>query len=473
MEILLPQAATDPREVSDRPRGPSGPILGLASPEVQQPKTQQPFQQVAGSVGGWPSRLVGGLAGLVAHLFAGLGWLVLFLGRQGLAAANWLFGWASLMAGLALCASFPIICLLSFGYFLEVSGRIARERRFTAGLIGIQTAGKLGGIALGIWLVTMPLRLTSSLVESAWLVGGLEAGGGIFAVHLLVMVLVTLHILRAFYRGARLWHFLWPFPSPLVLLQRIGRCIRLLPRQPAVCKALSSQANQATATWPPRGWFGSLLRLPLRLYSQAFEAFWWWFDELRPMYYLSLGLRGFLAAWVWLLLPVSLLAAGHDNPGLGIIGGLLLGILVLYLPFLEVRFAEENRLAAIFDVQTVRRQFRRAPCAFWLGFTVTLLAALPLYLAYVEYPPQQILWLPGLICVVFMWPARLLCGWAVARAELTPSVQHWSICWLARLAMVPVAAFYVLAVFFAQYVTQDGRMNLYDQHAFVMPFLNF
>src|SRR5262249_37680611 len=109
------------------------------------------------------------------------------------------------------------------------------------------------------------------------------------------------------------------------------------------------------------------------------------------------------------------------------------------------------------------------PWAFALAFFVTLLFALPLYLLKIEMVPREAAWLPSLVFIVFMFPARLLTGWALGRARHRSSPRHWFFRWSGRAGMVPVAAFYVLIVFFSQYISWHGVWSLYEQHAFLLP----
>ena len=44
-----------------------------------------------------------------------------------------------------------------------------------------------------------------------------------------------------------------------------------------------------------------------------------------------------------------------------------LGVVVLYLPFLQARFARDNRLRAYRELRTVRHEFRRAPVVFLIA----------------------------------------------------------------------------------------------------------
>jgi len=166
-----------------------------------------------------------------------------------------------------------------------------------------------------------------------------------------------------------------------------------------------------------------------------------------------------------------------DSPGaaqglgalLGLAGSFLLALLVLYLPFLQAHFAAENRFAAMFEIGHVRRLFRRAPIAFWFSLFVTLLFALPLYLLKVAVIPREVVWLPSLVFVAFIYPARFITGWAVGRARHHDGPRHFLFRWLSRFGGIPVAATYALVVYFTQYTSWHGSWSLLEQHAFLVP----
>ena len=71
--------------------------------------------------------------------------------------AEWCFGVATLLVGLAVLASVPVGQFLALGYCLEASGRVARSGRIRDGLIGVRTAAKFGGCALAGFLLWLPL----------------------------------------------------------------------------------------------------------------------------------------------------------------------------------------------------------------------------------------------------------------------------------------------------------------------------
>lgn len=342
---------------------------------------------------------------------------------------EWLFGGAALVLGLSVLATYPLTQLLSLGYLLEASGRVARSGRLRDGFIGFRKAARLGGMVLGVWLVTLPLGFASTMAAAARLIEpGSPADRGWSTALIALTVVAVLHILGACWRGGRLRHFLWP--RPIVTVRRLAR---------------------------PAAW---------RL---ARDGTWEFLAGLRLPYYFWLGLRGLVGGLAWLVVPITLLAAGQKAPAAGFLGaGLLMWVLV-YLPFVQTRFAAENRFRAMFEVGATRRWFRRAPLMFWLSLATTLAFALPLYLLKIEMVPREAAWLPSLFFVSFIYPARLLTGWSCSLAARRTRNRHWLTRQLARLAMVPVVAFYVFVVFFTQYTSWHGVASLYEQHAFLVP----
>src|SRR5262245_53991160 len=85
-------------------------------------------------------------------------------------AAEWLFGLASLLVGLSTLAALPVLQFLSLGYLLESSARVARSGRLRNGFVGVRRAARIGGIAAGIWLATVPAWLVGMLARSAELI---------------------------------------------------------------------------------------------------------------------------------------------------------------------------------------------------------------------------------------------------------------------------------------------------------------
>jgi hypothetical protein len=344
------------------------------------------------------------------------------------------FGAASLVVALAVLATVPGAQFLSLGYLLEASGRVARSGQLADGLVGLRTAARLGRLALGICLLMLPLWLASSLRFSSQLIDPDSRATRWWSAAVVIIALAVLfQIITGCLRGGRLRYFLWP--RPIVSVQVLFR--------PGT-------------------------------YGRTRDAVWSFASSLQLPYFFSLGLRGFAGALVWLAIPVGLLVvASRLPPGLaaaaGLFGGVLLGAVLLYLPFLQAWFAAENRFGAMFELAVVRRQFKRAPLAYWIALTFTLSLAIPLYLLKIEIVPREAAWLPSLVFVVSIFPARLLAGWAVARGSQRRRSRWRPIRWLSRLAMLPVVALYVIVVYFTQYLSWYGTWSLLEQHAFLVP----
>ncbi len=306
-------------------------------------------------------------------------WRLVRKAARGIASlCEWLFGLLSLVLGLSILAALPIVQFLSLGYFLESSARVARSGRLRDGFVGVRRAARVGGFTAGIWLCLVPTWLVDSYARSAELInpGGHIARNWRFGL-VTVTVIMLLHISVSCARGARLRHFLWPFGHPFWLIRRLRE--------------------------------GGL-------YTEARDRLWEFVVCLRIPFYFRLGLVGFLGTLAWLALPGFLISRTGVTPLLGVAGILLLAVIVPFLPFLQVRYAVENRVSALFSRRAIRDRFRRAPWAFAFALFALLLASIPLYLLKIEMIPREAAWLPSLVFVIFLAPARLLTGWAYARS---------------------------------------------------------
>jgi hypothetical protein len=195
---------------------------------------------------------------------------------------------------------------------------------------------------------------------------------------------------------------------------------------------------------------------------------------LRLPFYFWLGLRGFAGALVWLIVPVAILLVATRVPlggsiVLSLLGGFLLLLVAIHLPFLQAQFAQTDRFSAMFELREVRRLFLRAPLAFWFALLITLLFAVPLYFLKIELTPRELAWLPSLLFVIFIFPARILTGWAMNRALRQEQPRHWFPRWLARLGILPIGLAYVLVVYLTPYLSWNGALSLLEQHAFLVP----
>ncbi len=368
---------------------------------------------------------------------------------------EWPFGVLALIGGLAVLAAVPFAGFLSLGYLLEAGGRIARtdtERQrylasrqrnwfvrlflggwlaLNAGLIGVRKAARVGGIVLGVWLMMLPLQFLSSMYVSAEII---EPGGRTArawkATLIVLTVLMGLRIALALARGGRLRYFFWMTGNLVWLVRRLQR-----------------------------GGY----------YAHARDAVWQFVTSLRLPYYWWLGFRGFVGGVIWLAIPVTLVALSRKVPPLGFVGGVWLALVLLCLPFLQMRFAAEQRFRACFELGRVLSHFSRAPWAFSFALFLTLLLSLPLYLLKVEMVPRDYGPLLSFFFIVFIWPTRLVAGWAYGRGGRRAQPRNWFFAATGLLGMLPAAGFYVLLVVLTQYTSWEGVASLYEQHAFLLP----
>ena len=393
--------------------------------------------------------------------------------------AEWLFGLASVIGCLAVLAAIPILNFISLGYLLEASGRVARSGRIRDGFIDMPKFARIGSLVAGTWLWLWLPRFISTLAMDAWLIDPNGASAGAWRVGLIVTtVLVIGHILLAWYSGGRLRHFFWPFLAPFQLGAKLlfGGIVGPIFR-PAIRSLWPAFAEDVYNTRPLSEWFPPAILAAgiLRggMYVQARDAVWDFAVSLRLPQYFWLGLRGFAGALAWLIVPSLMLIAGTSGPPVlvlvGYVGAMLMAFVLIYLPFLQTHFACQNRFTAMFEWSAVRQQFRRAPIAYWLALAITLLFALPLYLLKIEPPPRELWWTLTIFFILFIYPARLLTGWAVGRAMHHEKPRFFLFRWMSRLAAIPVVLFYLLILFFTQYTSYLGPASLLEQHAFLLP----
>ena len=344
---------------------------------------------------------------------------------------GWLFGLASLVVGLAILAATPILQFFSLGYLLEAAGRVARSGRLRDAAPGVRLAGRLGAAALGIGLVLAPIIFVDGLLADSILIDpGSPATKNLELTSTILGVATLAHLALALARGARFGYFVRPI-SNLRWSVRTFRTGGYLTETWAACRDLAR--------------------------------------SIRAWHHFSLGVRGFVGAFAWLVIPSALLVAGPKYPIIGWLGAFSLVWVLLYLPFLQIRFTAENRFSALFEVRAVRRQFTRAPIAFLITFLFTLALALPLYLLKIEMVPRDVLWLPALLFIMTILPMKILAGWTYARAERSRKVAHWALRWPCRVLLLPIAASYTLLVFLSQYTGWHGAVGIFEHHAFLLP----
>ena len=351
---------------------------------------------------------------------------------------DYVFGLVAILLGLAVLSAIPILHFFSLGYLLEASARIARSGRIRDGFVGLRPAARFGKIIVAAWIIFLPIRLLHSYWRDANIIdAGSQTAAGLRIALVAAATLAVATIAWAVLRGGKFRHFLWA--APIRFLRWLGE-----PK------------------FSGNGWSQKFSRLD---FSAA----------VRLADYFKLGFFGFLGGALWLMIPVLILFGAAQLPKQGLsffvslIGGVLLGFVVLYLPVIQTRYAVYRRFGEFANWPGARRSFKKAPLALWVSLFVTVLFALPLYILKIELAPREVAWIPNLVFVVFMFPARLLLGWFMSRSLHREKYRHWFFRWTGRIAMLPVAFIYVLTVWVAQYLSWYGSYSLFEQHAFLLP----
>ena len=350
---------------------------------------------------------------------------------------------ASLIVLLAVLTAIPVLQLIAFGYLLSVAGGLANGAKLRDSLPHLKAAGQIGLAAVAIFIAALPTQALAHLESVSTLINpGSNQAVAMRWAAIGSSLIMTVYLLWAWIRGGKLVHYLWPQPKRLF---REG--------------------------WRWRTW------------KTAPDRLWDFTTSLEMPKYFWLGLRGAVGTLVWLLPAMIIISAFRiGETGLaGLVGFaslVLLGIGMLYLPMLQAHFAAENRLSALFEVRTIRRDFRRAPWAWLVAMIICLVVTpIPLYLLKIEATPREVMWAPCLVFVAFILPARIATGLALRRARRRPEPREgWSRLsrMIVRLVMPVVVAIYLLFVYVSQYTSWDGLLTWVQQHAILIPvpFLN-
>ena len=361
----------------------------------------------------------------VRHPLQAIGWLVM------LAA-----GLVSLVVILAVLAAIPVANFLVIGCMLEAEGRVARTGRLRESVPLIGALPRLGGVALGIWLWLVVVRLIAGAAADAMLVDPLGGAAiGWQRAKVIVTAVVGCHILLALAAGGKFSAFFRPLRNARLFV-----------------KGISS------------GGFWQKSSLALDDVLQA----------VQPGKLMKTGFLGCLGAAMWLILPTVLFAAMRDtqHPAavlLTLVGAVMLMGVLAWVPFLQARFAAEERFSAFRELSVVRELFRKAPLIMLVALVVLYGLSLPLYLFKVLVPPRDALWYITPVFVMTIYPARIIVGWATGYAMRCEKRQWLVIRIVAAVAIVPLMGLYLFFLFFMPAIGALGRRVLFEHHALLLP----
>ncbi len=396
-----------------------------------------------------------------------------------------IFGIASIIVCAAVAANLPIVQLLSLGYLLEVSGRIARSGKVSDGLVGVSKASKIGGIIFGTWLLLIPVRFFSdSFWYEAWLIDPLSNQTVAFRITQIVLIFLTAaQIVAAWLCGGKLRYFFWQLIAPFSFaLWAFRKMLGSDLTRPILSFSLNWVSPNLTDdicnAKPPQDWFvPAILSKKFRdgnVYAEIRDGLWTFIGSLNLWYYFNLGLRGLMGTVAWLFLPTLLLIAATLLEGPLAIASGLFGLLFAIpifaiLPFVQAHFARSGKLSSFLEVGTVLRFFKKAPLAHVFALLLTLAFALPLFLLKIEPVPAELLWTLSLVFIVFSWPSRIVIAWAYHRGSEKTSPGCWWIRWPLILLAIPISAAFGVILSLTRYVSWNGAWSLIENHVFLLP----
>ncbi|MFQ5732441.1 MAG: DUF4013 domain-containing protein [Planctomycetaceae bacterium] len=390
------------------------------------------------------------------------------------------FSIAALIALLAVIAPIPIASIFVLGYLLEVEGRVARTGKLRYGFPLLNRGQRIATIVpgVGLWLVPI-IYISNMAVDAALIDPGGTAAARWLAAKWIVSILVGGHLCLALARGGGFGCFVRPIKNLRWFLAEIrNRPHKKLVRCPDCGELLKKSAETCTLCARP---MTPISADPVSEVSPQ-KTYWQRADrkvrefigDFRVRHHFLLGCRGLVGALAVLLVPTLLFAAATSATGPAILatlfGGFCLTIVFLYVPFLQARLAAEGRLSAMWELGEVRRLFRYAPVAWFVALLFVYALALPLYLTTVVLPPSDAMWLITPIFVMSIYPARVLTGWAYARAARKRGEDRmawWGSRWGSRFLMFATTVFFTLLFFFTRDISEHGRLVLFEHHAFL------
>jgi len=361
---------------------------------------------------------------------------------------RWLGGIFAVGFLVAWLATVPLVQVVTLGFFVEVTRRVARGGRLRDGWPGAEKGWWVCKLLLGLALTWLPLMIVSRLRYDAWLIEPDSVlHGRLRIAEWTILGLTLVHWVGVGLAGGRLRHFLWP-----VLLPWYG-LTGLLKRFLSI-GWIRSIIGQTLGTWFPRSvaayyhspplsdWFvPALLYRHLRqgtLLSAASDRFWAGVGALRPVYYFQLGLGALIGLMVWFAGPTLwlLIATRTDNEvaeGLFYLLGVVHLFLVLqYFPLVHCQYCLTGRWSSYLRWRQAASRYWYSPFRVTLAMAVSLLLTAPLWLTRIAMIPYDLWWMLAGLYVLCLWPIWLAWGWAWHHASHRPATpsKWWSCSWM-------------------------------------------
>ena len=345
-------------------------------------------------------------------------------------------GFMALVMLVAILAAIPVINVVALGWMLDAEARVARSGKLRDGFPWLGVVPRIGAAALGTCLWLLVVSMVASVADDAALIDPGSPRAAMWSnARLIVAVVVGVHLMLTVAAGPSLMAFFRP-------IRNVRRVV---------------MAAREGNLW--REWARALERL---------------LAVLAPVTTFRMGLGGFLGGLAWVALPTLLFAAARSSerpgaPVVSFIGGGLLAVTLMWVPFLQVRYAVTGRLTAFLEVAEIREWFRRAPVAMLAALVFLLGLTLPLYALKVVVPPRDAVWLLTPLFVVLILPGRLAVALAASTAAARTGRAFVGTRLLASLVAWVAITAYLVILFLAPALDALGNRILFDHHAVLLP----
>ncbi|MCA9009839.1 MAG: hypothetical protein KDB01_08835 [Planctomycetaceae bacterium] len=349
------------------------------------------------------------------------------------------FGTACLIMVLAILAAIPGLNILTLGYLIDPQKRVAESGRLRDGFPLMVLAPRLGCIVFFSLLLLTPIRFQAVRVSDAAVILGAHHPRVVqMQTTLQVMQwIIAIHLLLAIFRGGTVGCFLRPFKNIIWFLRK------------SLTRRGRSEISAGT--------------------EQVLQL-------VKPLQHFWIGLKSFIGAVLWLLIPTSLLvvysAPGRTEPIFGLLsflGGILMIPVMAWLPQLQVHQAVTGRFTSIFSIRAARQVVRNAPWSWVIASVLLYAMTLPLYLAKIKLLPADALLVLTPFFIVLIYPARIMVAWAYHRGMNTSKAAKWPYRWASALMMLPLLAGYATFLFATPLISELGKAAPLENQAFLGP----
>lgn len=349
------------------------------------------------------------------------------------------FGTACLILVLAILAAIPGLNILTLGYLIDPQKRVAQSGRLRDGFPLMALAPRLGVIVFFSVLMLIPIRIQAVRVsDAAVILGATHARVVQMQTILQIMqTVVSIHLMLAIARGGSVSCFLRPVKNMIWFLRKI------------FTRKGREEMSEGT--------------------EQVLQL-------VRPVQHFWIGLKAFVGAVLWLIIPAGLLVAysapGRTHPIFGVLS--FLGVVLMipvaaWLPQLQVHQAVTGRFTAIFSVRAARRVIRSTPLVWMLTTVLMYVMTFPLYLTKIKLLPADALLVLTPFFIILTYPARVLVAWAYHRGMRQMQPAWWPYRWTIRLLMIPLLLGYSGFLFLTPFISELGKAAPLENQAFLSP----